>query len=184
MEKRFSEIIKKRENPGVLIFNMNSKLVYSNKEGAEVCLCYKKSQNKKRTVPEEIRGLYDLVKKDSTDTNYVLLGNNGDFKNLCSARAFPINNQKTKNKKSTHIMILLERIVEKHAADFEKIKKDFNLTKKELEVLKLIHQGVSNGELSKKLSIGEYTAKDHIKHIMKKMNIHTRSAIVSRVSFF
>ncbi len=181
MDKYFSEIIKKRRNPGVLIFDMKNKLIYSNKEAVEICLSHKKSKDKD-IVPEEIRGLYNLVKKDSTDANYISFGNNDDSKDLYSVLAFPIGNQKNKN--NTHIMILLEKIIEKHAADFEKIKKDFNLTKRELEVLKLIHQGILNDEISKKLFICEYTVKDHIKHIMRKMNAHTRSAIISRVSFF
>lgn len=182
MDKQLTEIIKKRLIPGVLIFNMNNKLVYSNKEAEEICLFHEKEKKQKKIIPEEIHNLYNLIKKDSTDANYIIFGNNNDFKCLYSARAFPISNPKNKN--ASHIMIIIEKIIEKHAADFEKIKKDFNLTKKESEVLKLVCQGISNSDISEKLSICEYTAKDHIKHLMKKMNVHTRSGLISRISLF
>lgn len=79
---------------------------------------------------------------------------------------------------STHVMVLMERIIEKHLTDVEIIGNNFSLSKKEREVLKFICQGLSNKEIAEKMFICEYTVKDHIKKIMRKMCADSRGEIV------
>lgn len=83
------------------------------------------------------------------------------------------------DKKPTHIMVLIERIIEKHDIDFEKTRTNFKFTNRELEVLRLLCYGFTNREISEKLSISEYTVKDYIKKIMAKMEVDSRSKIIA-----
>ncbi|MBM4136140.1 MAG: response regulator transcription factor [Nitrospira sp.] len=76
-------------------------------------------------------------------------------------------------------MVLLEKIIGKHQTDFKKAQKDFGLTKRETEVMCLLCEGYSNKNISDELFIGEYTVKDHIKNIMRKMNVTSRSGIIA-----
>jgi DNA-binding NarL/FixJ family response regulator len=82
-------------------------------------------------------------------------------------------------KKPSHIFVLIEGIIKKRQIDFNKVRGDFDLTKRELEVLKLICIGLTNKEISKELAICEYTVKDHLKNIMRKMNVTSRSRIIT-----
>ncbi|HWR59635.1 MAG TPA: LuxR C-terminal-related transcriptional regulator, partial [Thermodesulfovibrionales bacterium] len=82
-------------------------------------------------------------------------------------------------KKPSHIMVLLEKIVGKHQIDFEGTKEKFGLTNREIEVLRLLCEGYSNKKISDELIIGEYTVKDHIKKIMRKMEVDSRSGIIA-----
>lgn len=50
-----------------------------------------------------------------------------------------------------------------------------SLTKRELEVLKLIANGCSNRKISEELSISERTVKNHISHIFKKIDVEDRT---------
>lgn len=56
--------------------------------------------------------------------------------------------------------------------DREKIK---NLTKRELEVLVLVSEGMFNKEIADKLSISERTVKNHISSIFKKIDVSDRT---------
>jgi DNA-binding NarL/FixJ family response regulator len=79
----------------------------------------------------------------------------------------------------THIMVLIEQIAEKREADFEKANKSYRLSKREAEVLKLLCKGFTNKGIAKELFISEYTVKDHIKQIMEKMGVKSRSEIIA-----
>lgn len=50
-----------------------------------------------------------------------------------------------------------------------------NLTKREIEVLKLLAEGLFNKEIAYTLSISEKTVKNHISNIFKKINVSDRT---------
>ena len=52
--------------------------------------------------------------------------------------------------------------------------KDFQLTKRELEVLQLAAQGSANKQIAAKLFITVHTVKVHIQHILQKLMVETR----------
>lgn len=66
---------------------------------------------------------------------------------------------------------------------FEDIfQKKFQLTKRELEVLRLITQARNNGSIAKELYISEQTAAVHRKNIMRKIGVNSTAALI-RVAY-
>ncbi|MEJ5314637.1 MULTISPECIES: DNA-binding response regulator [Anaerolinea] len=57
-----------------------------------------------------------------------------------------------------------------------------SLTEREREVLLLLAQGLTNREIAETLVISNNTVKRHLKSIFAKLNIHTRSAAVAKVT--
>jgi DNA-binding NarL/FixJ family response regulator len=53
-----------------------------------------------------------------------------------------------------------------------------DLTPRELEVLKLIAEGLSNKEIAQELTISEKTVKNHINNIFSKLHVNDRSQAV------
>ncbi|MDP3092210.1 MAG: LuxR C-terminal-related transcriptional regulator [Nitrospira sp.] len=51
-------------------------------------------------------------------------------------------------------------------------------TNQQQKVLAFLREGLSNKEIAARLSLSEYTVKDHLKRIMKKMNCGSRIAVV------
>jgi DNA-binding NarL/FixJ family response regulator len=48
------------------------------------------------------------------------------------------------------------------------------LTKRELEILHLVAEGLSNEEIGKKIFISRKTVKTHIRNIFDKLQVHNR----------
>jgi DNA-binding CsgD family transcriptional regulator len=55
-----------------------------------------------------------------------------------------------------------------------------NLTRRELEVLRLMAAGDTNGRIARRLVISEGTVKSHVKHILRKLGAANRAEAVSR----
>ncbi|MBE6734720.1 MAG: response regulator transcription factor [Ruminococcaceae bacterium] len=49
-----------------------------------------------------------------------------------------------------------------------------NLTKRELEVLRLIAQGYRNADIAKAMYITDHTVNDYTKKIYRKLDVHSR----------
>lgn len=53
-----------------------------------------------------------------------------------------------------------------------------HLTERELEVLKLVARGCTNREIGEKLGITQNTAKNHVRNILEKLHLHSRTEAV------
>jgi non-specific serine/threonine protein kinase len=58
-------------------------------------------------------------------------------------------------------------------------KASFDLTARELEVLGLVCEGLSNRAISERLFVSERTAQSHVQHIFDKLEVHSRASAVS-----
>ena len=56
-----------------------------------------------------------------------------------------------------------------------------DLTSRELEVVELIEQGLSNKEIAARLSIAVTTVKNHVHSILEKLKVHRRGEAASLV---
>ncbi|MBP1753127.1 MAG: LuxR family transcriptional regulator [Geobacteraceae bacterium] len=183
-----SEIIKKRLAPGILIFDLEERLLYSNPDALDVIPSLKEAVTKEGlvvpNVPEEILDLCRNLKEnmassaDILDAGQSCIVLENGVGNPCSLRAFFVGHHGVE-KNPSHIMVLVEKIAEKHEPDFAKAKIEFDLSKREIETLRLICCGFSNKAISEKMFISECTVKSHIKKIMQKMNVRSRSEIVA-----
>ncbi|MDB5482135.1 MAG: regulatory protein LuxR [Caulobacteraceae bacterium] len=55
------------------------------------------------------------------------------------------------------------------------------LTSRELQVVELMSHGLSNKEISNRLSIEPCTAKNHVQNIMQKLGVHRRGEAVAKL---
>lgn len=51
------------------------------------------------------------------------------------------------------------------------------LSERELEVVRLVAEGLSNKEISSRLKLSDKTVKNHISHILAKMNLTARTQV-------
>ena len=58
------------------------------------------------------------------------------------------------------------------------IKEQYDLTAREVDLVREIHEGKSNQEIAEKLFISESTVKTHIYNIFRKMEVKNRVEVV------
>jgi PAS domain S-box-containing protein len=58
--------------------------------------------------------------------------------------------------------------------------KDVDLTKTEIKVLRLLARGLTTGQMADELHVSPTTVNNHVQHILKKLNAHTRLEAVRR----
>ena len=60
----------------------------------------------------------------------------------------------------------------------DKFLKKYNLTKREMEILSLIAQALSNKEIASELYISDQTVSVHRKNIMRKLGVSNAAALI------
>jgi len=55
---------------------------------------------------------------------------------------------------------------------------NFGLTERELEVLRLMAQGLNSGEIAIRLTVSQSTVKFHINNLIRKFGVETRSEAI------
>ena len=171
--------------PGTLIFDLNGRLVYFNHESVGYLPSLKASLedgNLPPQLPEEIFSLYRrirkrLLQKSSLETDSL----NGQlfFPNESGrlvVKAISIGSLHPR-RENTHILIMIEPQEQEAEPDLEEAALGFQISRREMEVLKLICRGLTNQAIAEALFISRHTVKDHVKHIMRKTGLSSRQQI-------
>ena len=61
----------------------------------------------------------------------------------------------------------------------ERPRGELGLSRREAEVMDLIAQGHSNGEIARLLVVSEYTVKNHVNRIFAKLGVRARGAAIA-----
>ncbi len=64
---------------------------------------------------------------------------------------------------------------------FERAPPNGALTARELQVAELMNRGLSNKEIARRLQLQPCTAKNHVRNILGKMNVHRRGQAVAKL---
>ena len=177
LAEEFTDIIQKRTIPGILIFDGEKRLIDFNSEAASIFPDMAALQHEIHALCESA-AQQDGHRKPNTDGNCCTIHRSGE--SVYSVREVRLNGHN--GNEPPLRMILIERIILKHYVDIEKVKQEFNLTKRECEVIKLISLGFCNKSIAEKLHISEHTTKDHVKNIMRKVNAKSRSEIMAMLA--
>jgi DNA-binding CsgD family transcriptional regulator len=178
-------IIRQRATPGVLIVDLEGRILFSNDRAANLLATISPAETDPGELPTPVRQVFQQVRQSGGEATLTLrfpapdnCGLAGAVMPPCSLRAFPLGIPGS-DASATHIIILMDRIVEKHQLDIEKARVTFHLSKREAEVLNLIGLGFTNKKIAESLYISEHTVKDHIKNLMKKLGTTSRGEVVA-----
>ncbi len=78
-------------------------------------------------------------------------------------------------------LLLLCLDPEEHPLCHFKRSKEHRLTGREIEVVSLLSEGLTNRGIGEKLFISEYTVENHLRSIYKKMGVKNRTSLVHRI---
>jgi DNA-binding CsgD family transcriptional regulator len=78
------------------------------------------------------------------------------------------------------VLITVERLHTQPASDAA-LRSTFGLTRREIEVTRMLERGLTSAEIARELGITVHTAERHTEHVMGKLGVRTRSAIGAKV---
>ncbi len=189
-EEELHQLVRRRAQPGILILNQDGHILYVNQDARSLLEALTaKSPSPLPThspLPQIVYQLYVQFKETVSSTGRDVLGASMPTVNrVCIHegivflfRALLLQKQGT-SPDSMHIMVLIEKVSQ--GVRIDQFVQSTNLTEREQAVVRLLLEGKTNKEVASCMNIGEYTVKDHVKRIMKKLNVTTRAGIVAKI---
>jgi two-component system NarL family response regulator len=145
------------------------------RSGIEACVAIKEAAPTARiimlTVSDEEADLYDAVKNGAS--GYLLKDSSIDE----VAQAIRVVADGQSLISPSMAIKLLDEFKQMSRSDRQQVPTP-KLTDRELEVLKLVAQGLNNREIAKRLFISENTVKNHVRNILEKLQLHSRMEAV------
>ena len=145
------------------------------RSGIEACVAIKDVAPTARiimlTVSDEEADLYDAVKNGAS--GYLLKDSSIDE----VAQAIRVVADGQSLISPSMAIKLLDEFKQMSRTDRQQVPSP-RLTDRELEVLKLVAQGLNNREIAKRLFISENTVKNHVRNILEKLQLHARMEAV------
>jgi two-component system NarL family response regulator len=145
------------------------------RSGIEACVAIKEIAPTTRiimlTVSDEEADLYDAVKNGAS--GYLLKDSSIDE----VAQAIRVVADGQSLISPSMAIKLLDEFKQMSRSDRQQLPTP-RLTDRELEVLKLVAQGLNNREIAKRLFISENTVKNHVRNILEKLQLHSRMEAV------
>ncbi len=145
------------------------------RSGIEACVAIKDVAPTARiimlTVSDEEADLYDAVKNGAS--GYLLKDSSIDE----VAQAIRVVADGQSLISPSMAIKLLDEFKQMSRSDRQQVPTP-RLTERELEVLRLVAQGLNNREIAKRLFISENTVKNHVRNILEKLQLHSRMEAV------
>jgi DNA-binding CsgD family transcriptional regulator len=174
--------------PGTLIFDLSGRLLYYNSQAFSLLSKSKASLGKGGSplnFPSELLDLYQKTRlrleedlqSGMKEVDQAVLD---DPSNPITLRSFAVGNG-VPPRDRIRILIMLEPSPREDGTDLGKTAAAFKLSPREVEVVQRILDGLTYPAIAEALYVSPETVKTHVKHIMRKLGVSTRSQIMAKL---
>ncbi|MGZ3333209.1 MAG: response regulator transcription factor [Gemmatimonadaceae bacterium] len=160
---------------GVLFFDGGGRLGHENEFFRRLMECDPDKDAVRAEVTHMVRNVLALPFADTTVPNSM-------FQTRCASyriSATVLDNYDSPT--AIRVLALVERIA-RQALDARSLAKQYDLTRREIEIAQLLRQGLATREMAIVLGISVNTVRRHVEQILLKLNVHTRTAAVARLT--
>ncbi len=186
---RLQEIADRRMVPGVLLFSGAGDVLFMNSEAEALIrqiMGDRYGAETQNVLPAEVlelcvslRTLLDSQDKGMPEGEHELRRVTGDLKSPVLLRGFPLAAHSEKD--DACMLIIMEKIGRERRVVPDRVKDQYRLTDREVEIVKYISEGWTNKEIARHLGISEHTVKEHVRHLLKKTKTTTRTGILAQI---
>jgi len=92
-------------------------------------------------------------------------------------------NQAFQGASSPCFLVSLQSISENYAVREEVIREKYHVTRREMEIIRCVSEGLTNRDIGEKLFISQLTVKKHLEKIFEKTGVKNRTELTSRLEF-
>jgi len=185
----FQEIAQKRAKPGLIIFTPTMGLRHMSEAAAILCHGLNATQavyTPRGVLPLEIVELCTEIVAALKAQKDVEAWESCEQYRLVGYPEFPVMLRgfglpDPCGISQARILIQMERMVLREEFNLSRAVKEYVLSEREQKVLQHLIVGLTNKEIASQLGLTEYSVKEHVKRLMRKMRSTTRAGLVSRV---
>jgi DNA-binding CsgD family transcriptional regulator len=76
------------------------------------------------------------------------------------------------------VCVFLAEVTASSQVDLDVVRREFRLTRREIDLVRLVLDGRTNGEISGEFGIVEQTVKDHLSNVYRKIGVKNRVALL------
>ena len=142
----------------------------------------------KIVIPKRISRLLDCLEADYLRGQNDPAANSGcqtvfipGKQSLYCCRGFFLSSREGSPNSMFHMMVLIEKFSERYDSCLDRLKQQYRLTRRQMEIVKLLLNGAGNKEIAQKLFISEDTVKVHLKYVMSRLQVGSRVGILSLI---
>lgn len=170
------DVLSKRSEPGICVFDLHQHICFLNHTAKEFW-----GENL-LVIPPEIEKIYNHTKEcleeisceTQRNENLTKLVDRFGSSYLIRSITLPCH-----KKRDGHVLVLIEKM-RTDGINLPHIQETFHLTARECDVVRCLFSGLTNKEIASSLEIEVNTVKDYLKNIMHKMEVTTRTGILSK----
>lgn len=195
LENCIFKMVDQDSSSGLIILNDSMGLVHMNNKAKDFCKILAESDNGHQ---ESINGKNSypfipyLVTEDCCHLREQM--KNGSFEiiplpiykilKLSEYREYSLCSQMLTKEMSPEnrffYIIKIDELTHQVTLDTGALAIDFGLTKREVEILSNVFNGLKNAEIAERLFISEITVKKHLEHIFEKIGVNSRTALIRK----
>jgi DNA-binding NarL/FixJ family response regulator len=133
----------------------------------------------KKILEKRLKELKDSGKRDEEETSFIDLLRSGRRRYI--VRGLVLSDKSSSSKRQdNHYLFILER-VKPDMLNIPKIVREWNLSKREEDLIQLLSSDLGNKEIAHHLGLSLNTVKSYMKFLMRKLNVNSRVGILSRL---
>jgi DNA-binding CsgD family transcriptional regulator len=185
---------------GIMVLDRDLLPIYYNSQALQIlsfsnsqCLSANTSGGSHSIVPTQLReqclSFNKVIPTDIQNMGQdwqmiVDVGKNEDAKINADVLIIPVTkDQYSQERPSPSFIVFLKQISERMEMLNTTTVLKYHLSKKEIEVIRYLCDGLSNKEISNKMSISLSTVATHLRNIFEKLSVESRTRLISRIRF-
>jgi len=178
-------LAEQRAGHGILLMTTRGRILLIDNRAAELCQQMRVAAGDRgETLPLPIVGIVNEIAESLESRSHLKDGEPFSVRRVIEGRegsifvdaiGLPAKDRVSERR----ILLTLEMIIPRTPA---RRMDAFHLTPRETTAVKRLLEGVTNKEIAQTMGISEQTAKEHIKHIMRKTKTTTRTGIVMAIA--
>lgn len=178
---------------GILVLDSQFRLINWNLKAKKICLSLSQntiaqcrgSPEESYLIPPQVLEECSLLKELSQREN--------PFEALKRCRIVPVSSteriqikinlikESFKEYKTPFFLVILENLSEILEGRERNLKEKYNLTGREIEIIRVVSEGFSNKEIAERLFISSYTVENHLKNIFEKIGVKNRTSLIHKL---
>lgn len=161
---------------GVIILNNRQQILSNNEIAYE--LCKNMDSNRLHPVAHVVQMVLSKLSTQSISTSSYLETMIGSV----NVKIVPFIVPGMNNQLENYYALYLTPVISTPSVMNELIVNHYKLTEREMEIAKLVVEGLNNKEIAEKLVISSHTVKTHIENIFSKLGVDRRAAIAHKLN--